>query len=168
MLFCTLCLVAHVFLLVPGCVLHFHIVTIQSLLRKIASAMLTWRTGLPVLCSLRLLRHWLWIVTKNRAYKFTPLGRILYPRYHPNSLCEKWKLLEAIFTFTIRLLTHVTSEETSYPAKSSILPVCGSRGNFDSAWTSGSFSAGELPSLSGKKNLTVHVHCLYFDMIIPE
>lgn len=26
---------------------------------QIASAMLTWRTGLPVLCSLRLLRHWL-------------------------------------------------------------------------------------------------------------
>ena len=33
---------------------------------------------------------------------------------------------------------------------SRILPVCGSRGNFDSAWTSGSFSAGGLPSLSGK------------------
>ena len=78
-----------------------------------------------------------------------------------------WKM-KIIFTFTIRLLTHVTSEETSYPTKSSILPVCGSRGNFDSAWTSGSFSAGELPSLSGKKNLTVHVHCLYLDMIIPK
>ena len=52
MLFCTLCFVAHVFLLVPGCVLHSY--------------------------------------KKKRAYKFTPLGRILYPRYHPNSLCEKW------------------------------------------------------------------------------
>ena len=87
---------------------------------------------------------------KKPRIQIHPIGTNSYPRYHPNSLCEKWKLLEAIFTFTIRLLTHVTSEETSYPTKSSILPVCGSRGNFDSAWTSGSFSAGGLPSLSGK------------------
>ena len=151
MLFCTLCLVAHVFLLVPGCVLHFHIVTIQSLIRKIASAMLTWRTGLPVLCSLRLLRHWLWIVTKNRAYKFTPLGRI----YIRGTTQIPYVKNENYFYIHDKTLNSRNEWGNVIPYQihalcSRILPVCGSRGNFDSAWTSGSFSAGGLPSLSGK------------------
>ena len=151
MLFCTLCYSAHVFLLVPGCVLHFHIVTIQSLIRKIASAMLTWRTGLPVLCSLRLLRHWLWIVTKNRAYKFTPLGRI-----HIRGTTQiPYVKNENYFYIHDKTLNSRNEWGNVIPYQihalcSRILPVCGSRGNFDSAWTSGSFSAGGLPSLSGK------------------
>lgn len=51
---------------------------------------------------------------KNRAYKFTPLGRI-----HIRGTTQiPYVKNENYFTFTIRLLTHVTSEETSYPTKS--------------------------------------------------
>ena len=84
---------------------------------------------------------------KKPRIQIHPIGTNFISAVPPKFLMWKMKI---IFTFTIRLLTHVTSEETSYPTKSSILPVCGSRGNIDSAWTSGSFSAGELPSLSGK------------------
>lgn len=51
---------------------------------------------------------------KNRAYNFTPLGRI----YIRGTTQIPYVKNEIMFTFTIRLLTHVTSEETSYPTKS--------------------------------------------------
>lgn len=53
-------------------------------------------------------------IQENRAYKFTPLGRI----YIRGTTQIPYVKNEIIFTFTIRLLTHVTSEETSYPTKS--------------------------------------------------
>ena len=53
-------------------------------------------------------------IQENRAYNFTPLGRI----YIRGTTQIPYVKMKIIFTFTIRLLTHVTSEETSYPTKS--------------------------------------------------
>ena len=57
----------------------------------------------------------LWIVTKKTAHTTSPHWDEFISAVPPKFLMWKMKI---IFTFTIRLLTHVTSEETSYPTKS--------------------------------------------------
>ena len=156
---------SHVFLLVPGMCIAFLYCNYSEphSQNRIcdASFLLIEATSpkkFPKLCSF--MQAWfanlckfprLWIVTKKPRIQLHPIGTNLYPRYHPNSLCEKWN------NFYIHDKTLNSRNEWGnvipyqiHALCSRILPVCGSRGNFDSAWTSGSFSAGGLPSLSGK------------------
>jgi len=90
-------------------------------------------------------------IQENRGYKFTPLGRI-----HIRGTTQiPYVKNENYFYIHDKTLNSRNEWGNVIPYQihalcSRILPVCGSRGNFDSAWTSGSFSAGGLPSLSGK------------------
>ncbi len=156
---------SHVFLLVPGMCIAFlycnysephsqnRICDASFLLIEASSP-----KKFPKLCSF--MQAWfanlckfprLWIVTKNRAYKFTPLGRI----YIRGTTQIPYVKNENYYYIHDKTLNSRNEWGNVIPYQihalcSRILPVCGSRGNFDSAWTSGSFSAGGLPSLSGK------------------
>ena len=150
-----------------GCVLHFYIVTIQSLIRKIASAMLTWRTGLPVLCSLRLLRHWLWIVTKPRI-QIHPIGTNFISAVPPKFLM--WKMKTSWSYLYIHDKTLNSRNEWGNVIPYQIFHSSGMRLAWEFRFCLNLRKLfSRWASLSVRKiDLTVHVHCLYLDMIIPK